>query len=95
MKMKEEENIASYLLWADGISNTIKGLSEKVDEWVIVQKMLRSLPLWFDAKRKDLDSLTMDEPHGIVTSSEMRIGNENTTREEAYKVSRGTKNKKH
>ena len=56
----------------------------------------------FDAKgsslegRKDLDSLTMDELHGILTTYEMKIGNENPSRrEEAFKVLKGTKKKKH
>jgi hypothetical protein len=56
----------------DEIVNTIRGLGEKVEELMIVQKVLRSLPLIFDAKvssieeMKDLDSLTMDELHGIL-----------------------------
>jgi hypothetical protein len=55
----------------DEIVNTIRGLGEKVEEPMIVQNVLRSLPLIFDAKvstieeMKDLDSLTMDELHGI------------------------------
>jgi hypothetical protein len=76
MKMKEEENVASYLLCLDGIFNTIRRLGEKVEEPMIVQKVLRSLPLIFHAKVssieeiKDLDSLTMDELHGILTTYE-------------------------
>ena len=38
LKMKEEENIATYFLQVDEIVNSIKGLGEKVDEQVIVQK---------------------------------------------------------
>ena len=41
LKMKEEENIAAYFLWVDEIVNIIKGLGEKFDEQVIVQKILR------------------------------------------------------
>ena len=36
LKMKEEENIASYFLRVDEIVNIIKELGEKVDEQVIV-----------------------------------------------------------
>jgi hypothetical protein len=44
-----------------------------------VQNVLRSIPLIFDAKvtsiekKKELDSLTMDELHGIIMAYEMRI----------------------
>ena len=48
--MKEEENIVAYLLQVDEVVDTIRGPSEKIDESVIVQKILRSLPLKFDAK---------------------------------------------
>ena len=62
----------------DGIFNTIRGLGEKVEELIIVQKVLRSLPLIFNLKvstieeMKDLDRLTMDELHGILIGYEMR-----------------------
>jgi hypothetical protein len=71
--------LQSYLLHVDGIVNIIKGLGEKVEELMILQKVLRSLPLIFDAKiftieeMKDLDSLTMDELHEILMAYEMRI----------------------
>jgi hypothetical protein len=76
-KMDEEENIATYILRVDGIVNIIRGLGETVDENFIVQKVLKSLPMRFNPKisalevRKDLDELTMDELHGILTSYEM------------------------
>lgn len=47
--MKEEENIDS-LLRVDEIVNKIRGLGEKFEEAVIVQKVLRSLPLRFNSK---------------------------------------------
>jgi hypothetical protein len=80
--MKDEENVAAYLLCVDEIVNTIRGLGETVAEPMIVKKVLRSLPLIFDAKvsaieeMKDLDQLTMDELHGILTAYEMRIEKE-------------------
>lgn len=64
--MKEEENIAAYLLRVDEVVNTIRGLGEEVKESMIVKKLLRSLPSKFDSKvfaieeAKDLNSLTMD-----------------------------------
>jgi hypothetical protein len=74
LKMEDKENVAAYLLHVDEIVDTIRGLGEMVEESMIVQKVLRSLPLRFDVKVfsieeiKDLDKLTMDELHGILTA---------------------------
>lgn len=46
--MKDEENIAGYLLHVDEIVNTIKALGEKVEDLMIVPKVVRSLPLRFE-----------------------------------------------
>ena len=93
LKMKEEENIAAYFLRVDEIVNIIKGLGEKVDEQVIVQKILRSLPMRFDSKisaieeRSDLNTMTMDKFHGILIAYEMRIEQEDLAEKEAsFKV---------
>jgi hypothetical protein len=50
LKMKETENIASYLLRVDEVVNSITGLGQEVNESIIVQKVLRSLSLRYDAK---------------------------------------------
>ena len=100
--MKDEENVASYILHVDEIVNIIIELGEKVEEPMIVQKVLRSLPFRFDAKvfaieeMKDLDSLTMDELHEILTAYEMiRTEKENPTPKEAtFKASKKTKGHK-
>ena len=55
MKMKDEENVTAYLLCVDEIFNTIRGIGEKVEESMIVQKVLRSLPLIFDAKVSSIE----------------------------------------
>jgi hypothetical protein len=98
--MKDEENVAAYLLRVDEIVNTIKGLGEKVEEPMIVQKVIRSLPLRFDAKvssieeMKDLNSLTMDELHGILMTYEMRTEKENPLKHESnFKDSKKMNNK--
>jgi hypothetical protein len=58
--------------------NGIKILGEDVDESIIVKKVLRSLPMRFDPNistledRTNLDSISMDELHGIFASYEMR-----------------------
>jgi hypothetical protein len=46
LKMKEDENIATYYETV----NAIIGLGEEIKESVIVQKVLRSLPMRFDPK---------------------------------------------
>jgi hypothetical protein len=69
LKMKEDENIAVYFLRVDEIVNAIIGLGEKIEESVIVQKVLRSLPMRFNPKisaleeRSYLRLISMDELH--------------------------------
>ncbi|MCY6525029.1 hypothetical protein, partial [Actinobacillus pleuropneumoniae] len=71
---------------------------EKVEESTIVQKVLRSLPDRFDSKisaieeAKDLDSLKMDELHGIFTACEMRKGGP-SSKDAAFKASKLKKGK--
>jgi hypothetical protein len=78
-KMKESENIAAYLLRIDEVFNSIIELGEEVNESIIVQKTLRSLPLRYDAKvssieeSRDLTKMRVDELHGILITYEMRI----------------------
>ena len=92
--MKEEENIVAYFLWVDEIVNIIKGLGEKVEEPIIVQKILRSLPMRFDSKifaieeRSDLTTMIVDELHGTLTAYEMRTKQEDPLgKEAAFKAS--------
>ena len=100
LKMKEDENISSYFLWVDEIVNAIIGLGEKIKEFVIVQKVLRSLPMRFNPKisaleeRLDLNSISMDELHGIFTTYEMRIEQENPyVKEATFKASKRSKDR--
>jgi hypothetical protein len=100
LKMKEDENIASYFLRVDETVNAIKGLGEEMKETIIVQKVLRSLPMRYDPKissleeRTDLDTLSMDELHGILTTYEMRTEQDNPVMKEAtFKASKKTKKK--
>jgi hypothetical protein len=48
--MKEDEKITSYFLRVDEMVNAIKGLGEEIKETIIVQKVLRSLPMRYDPK---------------------------------------------
>jgi hypothetical protein len=100
LKMKEDKNIVAYFLRVDEIVNEIIGLGEEIKESVIVQKVLRSLPMRFDPKistleeREYLDSISMDELHGIFTAYEMRIEQENPDIKEAsFKESKRSKKK--
>jgi hypothetical protein len=75
-------------------------LGEEVKEPVIVQKILRPLPMIFDPmissleEREDIGTLIMDEIHGIFTGYEMRTEQDNPSKkEETFKVSKKTKKK--
>ena len=87
--MKEEEKIAAYFLQVDKTMNVIRGLGEKNEEPIIVQKIIRSLPMRFDSKisaieeRTILDTMTMDELHGTLIAYEMRIEQEDPSGKEA------------
>jgi hypothetical protein len=99
--MKEDENIAAYFLRVDETVNAIIGLGEEIEESVIVQKVLRSLPMRFNPKIStleeisDMNSISMDELHGIFTSYEKRIEQENPdVKEASFKASKRSKQKK-
>jgi hypothetical protein len=71
------------------------GLREEIKEYIIVQKVLRSLPMIFDPKisrleeRADINSVSMDELYGIFTVYEMRTQQEKLDRkEETFKASK-------
>jgi hypothetical protein len=81
--------------------NAIIGLGEEIEESIIVQKVLRSLPMRFNPnistleERSDLSSISMDELHGIFTTYEMRTEQENPgVKEAAFKASKRSKQKK-
>ena len=82
LKMNENEDIATYFLRVDEDVNAIKGLGEELDESFVIQKVLRSLLLKYDAKvssieeTRDLTKITMDELHGSLIEYEIRIGTE-------------------
>jgi hypothetical protein len=101
LKMKEDEDIATYFLQVDETVNAIIGLGEEIEESVIVQKVLISLPMRFNPKisaleeRLDLKSTSMDELHGIFTTYEMRTEQENPDVKEAtFKASKISKKRK-
>jgi hypothetical protein len=73
--MNEKEDIATYLLRVDEFVNVIKGLGEELNESLVVQKVLRSLLLKYDAKlsaieeTRDFTKMTMNELHGVAPLS--------------------------
>jgi hypothetical protein len=100
IKKKEDENIEAYFLRVDETMNAIIGFREEIEESVIVQKVLRSLPR-FNPKistleeRSDLNSIITDELHGIFTAYEMRTEQENPdVKEETFKAYKRSKQKK-
>ena len=48
LNMKEEENIAEYLLRVDQIVNSIRGIGGEIKEKYVVEKVLRTLPMKYD-----------------------------------------------
>ena len=52
--MKEEENIAEYLLRVDEIVNAIRGIGGEIKEKDAVDKVLRTLPMKYDSKVSSL-----------------------------------------
>jgi hypothetical protein len=53
--MKEDKDITAYFLRVDEKVNAIIGLGEEIEEFVIVQKILRSLPMRFNPKISTLE----------------------------------------
>lgn len=86
LKMKEDENIVTFFLRVDGVVKSIRGLGEKLEESIVVKKVLRSLPDRHDPKvsaleeYRELKTLKMDELQGVLIDYEMR--------KERYKPSR-------
>jgi len=50
LKMNEDENIEAYKLRVNEVINMIRGLGEKIEDSVILKKVLHSLTQRFDSK---------------------------------------------
>jgi hypothetical protein len=77
------------------VVNSIRVVGEEITDKPIVQKILRSLPMRYDAKISTIEdisnisTLTVDQFHGIFIAYEMRIGNDKSTKTEtAFKSSK-------
>jgi hypothetical protein len=66
LKMKEEENIAEYFHRVEEVVNSIRAIGEEITDKPIVKKIIRSLPMTYDANFSsieyisDLDTLIVD-----------------------------------
>ena len=48
--MEDDEDVAYFFRYIDEIINTMRGLGQKMEEKDVILKILRSLPMKFDAK---------------------------------------------
>ena len=77
--MNDDEIIEAYMLRVNEVINVIRGLREKMEDSIIMKKVLGSPSQRFDPKvstieAKDLNTFNMDEMHDSLTAYEMRIG---------------------
>jgi hypothetical protein len=93
LKMNEDETINKFFLRVEELVNAMKGLGEKIEDVLLVQKILRSLPDRFNPKvsaieeLNDLKTLSIDQLLGTLTAYEMRISKDkSTTREASFKA---------
>ena len=77
LRMKEDNNIATYFQHVDEITNTLEGLGDPIDEKAIIQKILRTLLGRFNPKvlvleySANLDKLNKEELHGVLVAYEI------------------------
>jgi hypothetical protein len=91
--MNEDETVSKYFLRVEELVNAMKGLGEKIEESLLVQKILRSLLDKFNPKvsaieeLNDLKTLSIDQLLGTLTAYEMRINKDKSiTREASFKA---------
>jgi hypothetical protein len=97
LKMNEDETVSKYFLRVEELVNAMKGLGEKIEESILVQKILRSLLDKFNPKvsaieeLNDLKTLSIDQLLGTLTAYEMRINKDKSiTREASFKADENT-----
>jgi hypothetical protein len=98
--MNEDEIVSKYFLRVEELVNAMKGLGEKFEESLLVQKILRSLLDKFNPKvsaieeLNDLKNLSIDQLLGTLTTYEMRISKDKSiTREASFKEDKNTDSK--
>jgi hypothetical protein len=97
LKMNEYEIVSKYFLRVEELVNAMKGLGEKFEESILVQKILRCLLDKFNPKvsaiveLSDLKSLSIDKLLGTLTAYEMGINKDKSiTRETYFKADKNT-----
>jgi hypothetical protein len=97
LRMNEDENISKFFLRVDEMVNAMRGLGETIDDSLLVQKILRSLPERFNPKvsaieeMSELKALSLDQLLGTLTAYEMRIStDQNSSREASFKAEKST-----
>jgi len=55
--MHDDEDIAKYLLRVDEVVNNIRGFDEFLEEVVVIQKVLRSLPIRLNSKASSIEEM--------------------------------------
>jgi hypothetical protein len=89
LKMNEDEIVSKYFFRVEELVNSMKGLGEKIEESILVQKILRSLFDKFNPKvsaieeLNDLKTLSIDQLLGTLTAYEMRINKDKSITIEA------------
>jgi hypothetical protein len=90
--MNEDETDSKYFLRVEELLNALKGLGEKFEESLLVQKILRSFLDKFNPKvsaieeLNDLKTLSIDKLLGTLTAYEMIISKDKSiTREALFK----------
>lgn len=91
--MNDEEDVIAYFLWVDEVVNSLKVFDTEVKETTMVQNILRSFPLCFDAKvsaieeSRDLENLKMEKFHKSLIAYEMKTRN-SSHKEATFKASK-------
>ena len=99
--MEDDEDVASFFRRVDEIINTMRGLGQKMEEKDVILKILRSLPMRFDAKVSALEErliikyFHINELQGVLTVCEMGTRQDKPKRREAaFKVEKQVVKKK-
>lgn len=93
LQMKEGETVDAYFARTLTIANKMKNHGEKMEQVIIIEKILRSMTSRFNyvvcsvEESNDLDKLTIDELQSSLLVHEQRMNNNYGENEQALKVS--------
>lgn len=93
LQMKDGESVTEYCAKTMGISNKMRFHGEKMNDTVIVEKILRSLSSKFDyvacsiEESKDIEALSLDELQSSLLVHEQKMKRSTITEEHALKAS--------